>query len=254
MGSFLLQATDYSEAVLLNKAAKIMRRQMISQEFSFGGSFYDGYVEESLPPAVLQFICMIEHGVDIQSKLRFGASKTDLAMAQLLQYNCYAKNREGAKTFRHSKERETPFPVFMGMSVYAKTRKKVLIDLLHEHPTNIKTDQACLKFADEIEWLDKVSVTEHQTVNLSITWPAHHASKQRGLAFDESITSLLPLLCESAHSVATIRHVMDRVKDTVAYLNPDQTPVIAADQPIYTIAKQIQWQWPDLINMEKTGM
>ena len=172
---------------------------------------------------------MIEHGVDIQSQLSFGASKTDLAMVQLLQYNCYAKYREGAKTLRHSKERETPFPVFMGMSVYARTRNKVLIDLLHEHPTNIKTDQVCLKLADEIEWLDKVSVTEQLDVSLSITWPAHHASKQRDLAFDESITSLLPLLRESAHSVATIRHVMDRVKDTVAYLNLGQTPVIAAD-------------------------
>ena len=120
-----------------------------------------------------------------------------------------------------------------------------------EHPTNIKTDQACLKLADEIKWLDKVRVTEQQDVSLSITWPAHHASKQRGLAFDESITSLLPLLCESAHSMATIRHAMDRVKDTVAYLNPDQTPVIAADQPINTIAKQIQWQWPDQYREDK---
>ena len=120
-----------------------------------------------------------------------------------------------------------------------------------EHPTNIKTHQACLKLADEIEWLDKVSGTEQLDVNLSITWPAHHASKQRGVAFDESITSLLPLLRESAHSVATIRHVMDRVKDTVAYLNPDQTPVIAADQPIYTIAKQIQWQWPNQYGEDK---
>lgn len=29
-----------------------------------------------------------------------------------------------------------------------------------EHPTSIKTDQACLKLADEVEWLDKVSVTD----------------------------------------------------------------------------------------------
>lgn len=75
-----------------------------------------------------------------------------------------------------------------------------------EHPTSIKTDQACLKLADEVEWLDKVSVTDQLDADLSITWPAHHASKQRGLAFDERIASLLPLLRESAHSVATIRH------------------------------------------------
>ena len=117
----------------------------------------------------------------------------------------------------------------------------------------MKTDQACLKLADKIERLDKVSATEQLGVNRTITWPAHHASKQRGHAFDESITSLLPLLRESTHSVATIRHVMDRVKDTVAYLSPDQTPVtvIAADQPLYALTKQIQWHWPDQYGEDK---
>ena len=120
-----------------------------------------------------------------------------------------------------------------------------------EHPTNMKTDQSCLKLADEIKWLDNVSVTEQLDVNLSITWPAHYASKQRGLAFDKSILSLLPLLRESAHPVATIRHVIDRVRDTVAYLNHDQTPVIAADQPLYAMTKQIQWQWLNQYDEDK---
>ena len=53
---------------------------------------------------------MIEHGVDIKSQLRFGVSKTGSAMAQLLQYNCYSSYKEGASTYRHSKERETTFP------------------------------------------------------------------------------------------------------------------------------------------------
>ena len=38
---------------------------------------------------------------------------------------------------------------------------------------------------------------------------------------------------------------MEKIRDTVAFLNPGQTPVIAADQPLYALAKQIQWQWPD---------
>ena len=51
---------------------------------------------------------MIEHGVDIKSQLRFGASKTDSAKAQLLRYNCYSRYKEGVSTNRHSKECETP--------------------------------------------------------------------------------------------------------------------------------------------------
>lgn len=41
MVTFLSHATDYSEALILNKAAKILRRQMISQEFSYGGRIYE---------------------------------------------------------------------------------------------------------------------------------------------------------------------------------------------------------------------
>ena len=44
---------------------------------------------------------------------------------------------------------------------------------------------------------------------------------------------------------------MDKVRDTVAYLNPDQVPVIAADQPIYAVAKRIQWQWPEQYGEDK---
>ena len=37
-------------------------------------------------------------------------------------------------------------------------------------------------------------------------------------------------------------------------LNPGQTPVIAADQPIYAVAKQIQWHWLDQYGEEKLVM
>ena len=56
---------------------------------------------------------------------------------------------------------------------------------------------------------------------------------------------MMPLWRDQAHSVATIKHAMAKVRDTVAFLNPGQTPVIAADQPLYALGKQIQWQWPE---------
>ena len=60
--------------------------------------------------------------------------------------------------------------------------------------------------------------------------------KKRGSVFEMSITSLLPPR-DQAHYVATIWHVMDKIKDIVVYLNPMQTPFIAADQPIYAFSK-----------------
>ena len=35
------------------------------------------------------------------------------------------------------------------------------------------------------------------------------------------------------------------------YLHPGQCPVITMDQPLYGIAKQIQWTWPDIFGEDK---
>ena len=141
VGLALSQASDYSEAIILGKAAKILRRHMLDHKSTFDGTFHEGCIEQAIPPSLLQFVGMVEHGADIKSQLRFGASKTDLAITQLLQYNCYARYKEGAATHRHSKDRETLFPVYMGMSVHAKTRKRTLVEMLHEHGISISYDR-----------------------------------------------------------------------------------------------------------------
>ena len=95
-----------------------------------------------------------------------------------------------------------------------------------------------------ITWFEKVNLTAEVDNAVSITWSAHHASQMRAQQFEVRITSLLPLHRDEAHSPATIKHVMRKIRDTVAFLNPGQIPVVAADQPLYALAKQIQWQWP----------
>jgi hypothetical protein len=47
-------------------------------------------------------------------------------MAQLLQYNCYARNREGTATYRHSEDRDIPFTVFLGKSEMLVPWKEVV--------------------------------------------------------------------------------------------------------------------------------
>ena len=81
----------------------------------------------------------------------------------------------------------------------------------------------------------------------AVSWSAYHASLQPSSKSSEccvTATSLLPLFHDQAHSVAMIRHSMDIVSKAVQSLNPGQVPIITADQPLYTIAKQIQWNWP----------
>ena len=38
---------------------------------------------------------------------------------------------------------------------------------------------------------------------------------------------------------------MDVVKNAVEHVNPGQTPVVTLDQPLFALAKQIQWKWPE---------
>ena len=53
--------------------------------------------------------------------------------------------------------------------------------------------------------------------------------------------SLLPMFMENAHSLAMIAHSMKEIKSAVRHVNPSQIPVIAVDQPLFALAKQIQW-------------
>jgi hypothetical protein len=61
----------------------------------------------------------------------------------------------------------------------------------------------------------------------------------------------MPILQEQAHSVATIKHVMDKVKEVTSFLNPRQAPVMACDQPLFVFAKQIQWEWPEIYGEDR---
>ena len=89
---------------------------------------------------------------------------------------------------------------------------------------------------------DKSTVSKHSNVS----WAAYHASELEPAGGSTVITSLLPLFYDKAHSVAMIRHAMTVVKTAVDRLNPGQVPVLTADQPLYTLAKLIQWCWPDM--------
>ena len=56
-----------------------------------------------------------------------------------------------------------------------------------------------------------------------------------------------PFFNEDSKSVVMIRHSMDVIQQAVQRLNSVQVPVITLDQPLYAIAKLIQWNWPEKI-------
>ena len=94
--------------------------------------------------------------------------------------------------------------------------------------------------------MSRVVSTNNTQGDEVVSWSAYHASLQPTSGVSESSltkTSLLPLFYDQDHSVAVIRHSMNVVKKAVHILNPGQVPIITVDQPLFTIAKQIQWNW-----------
>ena len=78
-----------------------------------------------------------------------------------------------------------------------------------------------------------------------ISWAAYHASLLPSPVDPSSLIALLPLFYEKAATVAMVKHGMDIQQQITEYLNPGQIPVTAFDQPLFTLAKYVQWHWPD---------
>ena len=42
-----------------------------------------------------------------------------------------------------------------------------------------------------------------------------------------------------------IKHGMDVERQAIEFLNPGQIPITTFDQPLFALAKFVQWRWPD---------
>jgi len=65
---------------------------MLEDTVTFEGKFDEGAIEDAVPQCLLELVSMIEHDPDIESQLENGLTKSEEAIAQLLQYNCPRKS------------------------------------------------------------------------------------------------------------------------------------------------------------------
>ena len=89
--------------------------------------------------------------------------------------------------------------------------------------------------ADE-EWLE----------NDELSWAAFHSRREVSFnKFIEDQSALLPIWRDDSKSPATIRHALNMLRKAIHFLNPGQTIVTTLDQPLYAIAKKLQWYFPN---------
>lgn len=96
-------------------------------------------------------------------------------------------------------------------------------------------------------WLDRVRfLLSKDTLAADewISWAAYYASKTEASVTPPTKSYMLPLFTESPNSPIMVWHGMKVLRRAIAYLNPGQTPVMVADQPLFTLAKKLQWKFP----------
>ena len=116
------------------------------------------------------------------------------------------------------------------------------------------SDVNASSLTNELDWFNNVKSLcgkdEFKNKDF-MSWAAFHASLQPPPVQQVDIVALLLLLLEHAHSPAMVRHGMDVVNDVVQHVNSGQTPVIAMDQPLFALAKLIQWNMPETHGEDK---
>lgn len=133
---------DYDEeAICLARAANIVRRDMFKMQSTFSGSFDEDSQTKSVPQSLLAMVNMTLNGSNIVSQTSNCVTQAALSMAQLMQFNSYSRRRSETSGVRHSKTRETPLPMYVGLTIHAKTRKRELVETLFDLGLSVSYDR-----------------------------------------------------------------------------------------------------------------
>lgn len=100
---------------------------------------------------------------------------------------------------------------------------------------------------NSLELLEK----EHLVSEDKIVWSAYHSVNQQLEKDPPAVSALLALFYEKAATPSMIKHGMNVLKQAITFLNPSQIPVIALDQPLFALAKMVQWKWPQTHGEDK---
>ena len=382
LGDAVIRACSKDADIMsLANAANILRSHIFRNDYTFNGKLDRGEQIKSVPDVLLAFVNMLIEGPNIKSQLdrTIHQRNAGLTIAQLIVFNC-VKRPKLQSHIRHKKSNETPLPIYVGLKLHSETRKRELVDRLHnlglsisydrllrmssgianrlcsqyeidgvvcppelqagiftvgqadnidhnpssvsakdsfhgtahsicQHPdrNNYGQNQLDALYSDESSqtkyvqqlpakytsipavqplpkdahvpiyfgpirqpldetrvhrdeckpeytWLENITELCKKTElceNETASWAAFHASKQENVPSVKTNLSLLPFFREKSNSVAMISHIMNNNAAITQHLNPGQTPILTLDQPLYAIAKQIQWQQPAIYGEDK---
>ena len=114
--------------MVLAKAAKLICREIFGYPSKFNGSFDNECQRTAVPNVLLTLIRMILEGTNIacadQSSTRSGRSNIALVISLLIAFNSVKFSSGSSNAVRHSEDKETPLPIYLGLMIHAMTRKR----------------------------------------------------------------------------------------------------------------------------------
>ena len=133
------------EAIILLKASKIIRRDIIATKTQFSGTFDKNSQQESIPQSLKTLIGLILEATDIKTlSSRVSDAQPTLSISQLMLFNTSIRCRCSEATgsaYYHSRDREPPLPIYLGLMTHAETRKRTLVDKLYSLGLSISYDR-----------------------------------------------------------------------------------------------------------------
>ena len=104
--------SDEENERVINKAAKIVRKDLLVSYEIFDGDVSEKRQSCSVSNSLVNLITMILEGGEPSPELSAGLQKVSVNPSQLIRFNSVKQKRqEGTQKFRHSKNSEPPLPV-----------------------------------------------------------------------------------------------------------------------------------------------
>ena len=127
---------------------------MLTKTSGFNGKFDVACQENSVTPSLLLLIQMILEGPTVEhSEKNIARNQARFTIAQLITFNSVSHIKSDSRKIRHTSSREIPLPVYLGLAIHAKTRKRELIDILHGLSLSISYDRL-LRISNEGRFSD----------------------------------------------------------------------------------------------------
>lgn len=84
---------------------------------------------------------MVCHGVNIEEQSSVTHVQVLLSICQLIVFNTLGRKKQNALATHHSKTREPPLPVYLGVPLHNKTRKHGLVEALYDLGLSVSYDR-----------------------------------------------------------------------------------------------------------------